>query len=192
VSNERVKARGAGCLLAAIAVVAFAACGSSTAKPASGSGSTTSQAQTSTSGSPAVVATASSTKLGPVLVDSAGKTLYTLTNTAGAPVPCTGQCLTFWPPLVLPAGATTATGAAGVTGLATVTTSGGMQVTKDGAPLYRFSADAAAGDTNGEGISSFGGTWHAVKVSAAPGAAPTSASPATAGATTSSGGYGYP
>jgi predicted lipoprotein with Yx(FWY)xxD motif len=186
--------RGAGFLLAAFAVVAFAACGSSssTAKP-SGSASTTAQPQTSTSGpqtgSPAVVMTASSAKLGPVLVDSAGKTLYTLTNAAGAPVACTGQCLTFWPPLLLPAGTTTATGAASVTGLGTVTTSGRTQVTNGGAALYRFSADAAAGDTNGEGISSFGGTWHAVKVSAASGATPTTAAPAAASPTTS--GYGY-
>jgi len=40
----------------------------------------------------------------------------------------------------------------------------GTQVTVNGAPVYTFSGDASAGSTNGEGINSFGGTWHVVKV----------------------------
>ncbi len=32
-------------------------------------------------------------------------------------------------------------------------------------PLYRYSGDSAKNDANGEGIESFGGTWHAVKAS---------------------------
>ena len=36
-------------------------------------------------------------------------------------------------------------------------------VTIDGAPVYTFQGDASAGSANGEGITSFGGTWHVVK-----------------------------
>jgi predicted lipoprotein with Yx(FWY)xxD motif len=143
-----------------------------------------------------VVMTAS-TKLGSRLVDGDGMTLYTLSN-AGKPVPCTGQCATFWPPLLLPAGTMTAMGAAGVTGLGTATANGGAQVTVNGAPVYRFSIDKKPGDTNGEGISSFGGTWHTVAatgttvattpVTAAPAA---TNPPATAPATTTTYNYGY-
>ena len=58
-----------------------------------------------------------------------------------------------------------------------------MQVTLDGHPLYHFSGDAAAGDTNGNGI---GGIWHVVPAGTATGA---SAGGTTA--TTTSGGYSY-
>ena len=175
-------------LLLPIALLGFAACGSSGSKPAAPntSPSTPTSANTSTS---AVVNMTNNSKLGALLVDAKGMTLYTLTN-AGTPVACTGQCATFWPPLLVPSGTTTAQGGAGVSGLALVPMNGGMQVTEHGDPLYRFSQDKAAGDTNGEGIKSFGGTWHAAKTTAAANASP----PTTMGTTvptTSGGGYHY-
>jgi predicted lipoprotein with Yx(FWY)xxD motif len=138
---------------------------------------------------------ASNAKDGTVLVDSAGKTLYTLTDASGKAVACTGQCLTFWPPLLLASGSTTAAGAAGITGLATVSAGGGTQVTENGLPLYHFSGDTTAGSANGEGIVSFGGTWHVVKSTAAASVTPPAATattlPAAADTTTTSGGYSY-
>jgi predicted lipoprotein with Yx(FWY)xxD motif len=174
---------------AAVMVAVLAACGSSGSKKSSGTNSTTSTtagssstSQTSGPSSTPIVKTASNPRLGTIVVDANGATLYTLTN-GGQAAPCTGGCLNAWPPLLLPAGVTTATGT-GVTGLGTVSAGGGTQVTHGGLPLYRFVQDAAAGDANGEGISSFGGVWHVVKTSGA-----------SAGGTTSSSsgrsGYGY-
>ena len=40
---------------------------------------------------------------------------------------------------------------------------GHRQVTYAGHPLYAFVGDKAAGQTNGEGIVAFGGTWHVAK-----------------------------
>ena len=40
-----------------------------------------------------------SDKLGTILADKSGMTLYTLTNN-GKAVACTGACLQAWPPLV--------------------------------------------------------------------------------------------
>jgi predicted lipoprotein with Yx(FWY)xxD motif len=188
--------RGIPLVLAVLAVTALAACGSSGSKatvkasptqPKKSTLSTTSPGSTTTGSAP-VVKTASNAKLGTILVDDQGRTLYTLTKD-GAPVECVGQCLTFWPPLLLTAGTSSATGADGVTGLGTVSTAGGTQVTVDGAPLHRFSADMAAGAANGEGISSFGGVWHVVKTGNAAGAGTTET---TNGDTTTTGsGYGY-
>ena len=39
---------------------------------------------------------------------------------------------------------------------------GTRQVTYNGHPLYLFAGDHKAGDTNGQGINTFGGTWHAL------------------------------
>ena len=39
------------------------------------------------------------------------------------------------------------------------------QVTLRGIPLYTFAGDSHRGDVNGEGIRSFGGTWHTVPAS---------------------------
>jgi predicted lipoprotein with Yx(FWY)xxD motif len=126
---------------------------------------------------------ANNPKMGALLVDTNGMTLYTLTS-AGRPVACTGQCATVWPPLLLTANATSAKG---VGGLGVVAMNGGMQVTEHGDPLYRYSGDKVAGDTNGEGINSFGGVWHVGHTTAAAGAgtANTTTPPAT-----SASGYG--
>ncbi len=66
-------------------------------------------------------------------------------------MPAPASCLTKWPALTVPAGAT-ATGGSGVTGkLGTITRAddGTLQVTYNGLPLYFFSGDSAPGDANG-------------------------------------------
>ena len=194
-SISRLARRFALPVLVIGAVVLLAACGSdsgssnaktkdstTTTKAASGSGG---------AGAAVVVKTASNPDLGTILVDADGKTLYTLTNN-GTAVPCTGPCLTAWPPLLLPAGTTTATGSSDVTDLGTTAATGGEQVTQAGLPLYRFAADMAAGEAKGEGLNSFGGVWHVVKVggaSSSGGAGATGGSDSTTSTTSMSSGY---
>ena len=191
--------RRAPFVLVAVAVVALAACGSSSStvesksKATDAPSSTTSPSVTTTASAAPVVETATNATLGQLLVDAEGKTLYTLTS-SGKAVACPESCAKFWPPLLLPAGTTSAAGGAGVTGLGTVSASGGTQVTANGLPLYRFAADSAPGDANGEGISSFGGVWHVVKASGTSGAStPDTSAPGdtVAPTTTTMGGYGY-
>src|SRR5438105_3790431 len=180
------------------ALLTLAACGSSktsvtpSAQPSAPTSTSSPSPSTTkaTGSSTPVVMTASTPKLGSVLVDAKGKTLYTLMN-GGKPVPCTGQCASFWPPLLLPPDTVTAMGASGVFGLGTATTAGGLQVTENGAPLYRFSIDKAPGDTNGEGISSFGGVWHVVKAGNDAITAPTTMPPVVTTPPTTVGYGGY-
>jgi predicted lipoprotein with Yx(FWY)xxD motif len=170
-----------------------AACGSSSTS----STSSTTKATTSTSSSgPPAVQTANNSKFGTILVDSQGRTLYTLTNN-GANVPCTGACLAVWPPSLLPSGQTTVSTGPGVSNVTAVGATGGMQVAYKGMPLYRFSGDVNAGAANGDGINSFGGIWHVVKTSGgstSSGGTTGAGSSTTAGggssSTTSGGGYG--
>jgi hypothetical protein len=83
----------------------------------------------------------------------------------------------------------------GVSNVTAVGATGGMQVAYKGLPLYRFSGDVNAGAANGDGINSFGGVWHVVKVS---GGSSSTGAPAPSGttggggttSTTSGGGYG--
>jgi len=96
-----------------------------------------------------------STDLGEIVVDGDGRTLYLFTNDtqgAGDSV-CNGDCATAWPPLTVddPAAAAAGEGVTGEMGTAT-RDDGSTQVTLNGWPLYYFQADAAPGDTNGQGV----------------------------------------
>jgi hypothetical protein len=72
------------------------------------------------------------------------------------------MCATPWPPL-LTHGTPKAGNGVKASLLGTTPRSGGAsQVTYNGHPLYMFIKDTSAGDTNGEGVSAFGGSWFAV------------------------------
>jgi predicted lipoprotein with Yx(FWY)xxD motif len=102
-----------------------------------------------------VIASAKKAKVGTVIVDAQGRTLYRFTAEGqGLPV-CTGACLSTWPPAIAP----------GTSGLpahvATVRRGDGkLQLTYDGHPLYRYSGDTSKADAKGEGV---GGQWFAVR-----------------------------
>lgn len=118
-------------------------------------------AAASGSAAAATIAVAS-TNLGEIVVDDAGRTLYLFTrDTQGAGTSvCNDECAVNWPPLLVD-GAATPTAAEGITGqLGTATRDDGTtQVTLNGWPLYTFAADAAPGDTNGQGVND---AWFAV------------------------------
>jgi predicted lipoprotein with Yx(FWY)xxD motif len=168
--------------LGAAAAIALAACGGSSDNSSSKK-STTSTTKKSSGAATAVVKTANSAMLGTIVVTQDGKTVYTLTN-AGQQVPCSGACLQVWPAVMATGGKATGTG------VKNVGTTASGQVTIDGAPVYTFSGDSAAGSTNGEGINSFGGTWNVVKASGSSGSGGAGTS-STTPATTARSGSGY-
>lgn len=99
--------------------------------------------------------------LGEIIVDAAGRTVYAFTSdTAGEPT-CYDDCATAWPPLVVTDAAALSAGAGlDASKLTTVDrTDGTKQVKYGDRPLYYFASDAAAGDTNGQGLFSM---WYAV------------------------------
>jgi predicted lipoprotein with Yx(FWY)xxD motif len=111
------------------------------------------------SGASAVTIKATSSPLGTILVDQDGKTLYLFEADSQNKSNCSGGCLSLWPPVDADGKATAGSGVtAGMIG----TAAGSSQVTYAGHPLYWFSGDTAAGDTNGEGLTDFGGAWYAV------------------------------
>jgi predicted lipoprotein with Yx(FWY)xxD motif len=107
---------------------------------------------------------AKSASLGSYLAAPDGKTLYTLSSDPTDKSTCEGACATAWPPLLIAANGkitqpTTVMGTFGIIKRA----DGTHQVAFDGHPLYKFIKDTAPGQTNGEGIVAFGGTWHVAK-----------------------------
>jgi predicted lipoprotein with Yx(FWY)xxD motif len=133
-------------------IVVLAACSSS------GASSAPSAAAPSEAPAAAATVALADSPLGKILVDAAGKTLYMFEkDTDGTPT-CYDDCATNWPALVVPGAATAGDGVTAA--LTTVArTDGAMQVKAGEFPLYYFAADAAAGDTNGQGV---GGIWFVV------------------------------
>jgi predicted lipoprotein with Yx(FWY)xxD motif len=82
-----------------------------------------------------------------------GMTVYTFTkDTANSgKSACTSACIATWPALTVPAGTkpSAGSGAGGKIGTITRQDDGKLQVTYNGLPLYFFSGDHAAGDSNG-------------------------------------------
>ncbi len=143
-------------VLASLTLVA-AACGGSDGGSATASPSAT----TAKAASAATVAAANS-DLGNVLVDAQGRTLYRFGADMGTMSACSDACARNWPPLVASGTATVGHGAkASLLGVNT-RSDGRQQVTYNGHPLYRFAGDRKAGDTNGQNVNAFGGTWSAL------------------------------
>jgi predicted lipoprotein with Yx(FWY)xxD motif len=113
------------------------------------------------------------TKLGRILVDARGRTLYEFRkDKRGGRSRCSGDCAADWPPLTT-SGRPRAGAGVSARLLGTVRRRGGArQVTYDGHPLYRFFADGGPGDTNGQGLKAFGARWYAMKASGARAGAP--------------------
>jgi len=109
----------------------------------------------------AVVSTETS-RLGRILVNGQGRTLYLFEKDRNGKSACAGQCATFWPPLIV-TGKPRAAGGAKSSLLGTVRRADGrLQVTYNHHPLYRFAKDVKRGQTNGEGLDAFGAEWYVV------------------------------
>ena len=155
-----------------------AACGSSKTKAATAPAAVT----TTPAGVVVNVATA---KLGKILVNTQGRTLYTFDPENSGTIVCLTGCVDTWPPDLSTAGSAPTAGTGVTVAIATIARpDGGTQVTAGGHPLYTYSGDKAAGDTNGDGIA---GKWHAARPSGSTG----SAAPAPAATPTTQVGYKY-
>ena len=150
------KAFAAVALLAALTVV-LAACGGGNDDGGSGTAATPAPATTAAPAAGGVTVAVTSSKLGDILVDGDGRTLYAFTKDQGDKSVCSGQCADNWPALT--GDATAGTGAQAGLLSAAMQADGSNQVTYGGKLLYHFAGDAKAGDTNGQGV---GKVWFVV------------------------------
>ena len=161
----------AGAAAVLLATLVLAGCGSGASATAQAAPAKTA------SGHPATVDVANNSKLGKILVDSQGRTLYLFQKDSGSTSSCTGACAAAWPPL-RSSGSPVVLGAANASLAGTTARSDGKpQATYNGHPLYSFVMDTKSGDTNGEGLTAFGGTWFAVSPAGNPVRPPAPAAP---------------
>jgi predicted lipoprotein with Yx(FWY)xxD motif len=101
-------------------------------------------------------------KLGTVLVNSKGLTLYMFVPDKQKKVTCVGPCALVWPPAKLKAGQkAVATGQAKQKLIASDRNpSGGKVVTYNKWPLYTYVADTKPGQASGQALNLNGGLWY--------------------------------
>lgn len=121
-------------------------------------------------GSPARIAAADVPGFGAALTDQDGMTLYLFTKDTKAPskATCADACADMWPPLLAADGLRVSGMDKALMGTVT-RPDGRTQVTVGGWPVYRFTGDAAAGQTNGHGI---GGRWFVIEPAGCKSSAP--------------------
>jgi predicted lipoprotein with Yx(FWY)xxD motif len=165
------KSRSVTYAVAAAALATIAAgCGSSSsggnqALQPAGGGSTSSAHTTGL--------TTRSTSLGTVVADSKGNTVYELVGNPASNSKCSAACMAIWPPVM----------------------SGGKIAVVHGHPVFTYTGDSSAGQTNGQGLTDTWGKWLALDTQGQPVAGSGGGSATTPSSAPSSasggGGYGY-
>jgi predicted lipoprotein with Yx(FWY)xxD motif len=156
-------------LLALAAALALAGCGSSDDESGGaygGKGSSASRTEKTTPGAEsgaAVLTVASAPKVGAILVDAQGFTVYDFHRDRGAKSSCYGACAKVWPPVTTEGAPQSGEGASSSKLGTTKREDGTMQVTYAGRPLYTYTSDQKPGEANGQDIDSFGAEWYALQ-----------------------------
>jgi predicted lipoprotein with Yx(FWY)xxD motif len=141
-------------LLAVLVVAALAALAIVSVASSSGSSHSSPRAKRSMA-----IVSVRRTKLGRILVDGSGRTLYLFEKDRHGRSKCSGACAKGWPPLMTH-GKPRAEHGAVARLLGTTRRASGTQVSYAHHPLYRFVGDTRAGQTNGEGSKAFGAEWY--------------------------------
>ena len=189
--ESRVSSRGAKLAGVAVALIltasACASGGHSSSKSSTGAAGASASGTMAAGAATTVVA--HSGPMGTFLTDSSGKTLYMFASDTASKSTCAAACTGTWPPLAT-TGTATASGGVDTAKLGTITRSDGTkQVTYAGHPLYYYTGDTKAGDTNGQGSNLFGAKWWLLATSGSP-ITGSGSSSSSGGSSSSSGGGG--
>jgi predicted lipoprotein with Yx(FWY)xxD motif len=113
---------------------------------------------------PIVTSAKNTTLATAIILNTHGRTLYSLKPETTHHLLCTGVCLKAWFPLTVKSTHTKLVAGKGVQGHLAVfkRPEGKLQVTLRGMPLYTFVGDTGKNQDNGENIPDNGGVWHAV------------------------------
>jgi predicted lipoprotein with Yx(FWY)xxD motif len=99
------------------------------------------------------------TRLGTILVDSKGITLYDFVKDRGTTSVCYGACAALWPPLLTHGKPVAGPGVRASLLGTTRRKDGKLEVTYGGHPLYYFVTDRKPGQLTGQALNQFGAPW---------------------------------
>jgi predicted lipoprotein with Yx(FWY)xxD motif len=142
---------------AGAATLLVAACGSSSSSSVIASPSSNPSPSPAAAG--ATIAVATNSRLGQILVDGKGITVYLFVKDSGTSSTCYTSCAQVWPPVLTSGPPQPGTGVTASLLGTTTRTDGQVEVTYAGHPLYYFVSDKQPGDATGQGIDNFGGLW---------------------------------
>jgi predicted lipoprotein with Yx(FWY)xxD motif len=163
-----MKLRTASALAALAATLVVAGCGSDDSTTASSAGAKQSDSysydygaeKTPTPGAGSETGVALTVKAtNGMLADAEGRTLYLWEADQGEQSACDGPCAEAWPPLTTDGKPAAGEGVDASLLGTSKRADGTLGVTYAGHPLYYFSGDQAAGETNGKGSDGFGAKW---------------------------------
>jgi predicted lipoprotein with Yx(FWY)xxD motif len=126
----------------------------------SGSSAPKTPAATGTGGAPLHVTT--DRKLGKIIVDAKGRTLYDFVIDKGTTSVCYGACASLWPPYLTTAKPVAGSGVSAALIGTTKRKDGSTEVTYAGHPLYYYAPDRTRGQITGQALNQFGAPWYAL------------------------------
>ena len=121
----------------------------------------------STRAAPVRISTRTVPKLGVVLVNAKGRTLYMFVPDKQSKVTCVKTCAAVWPPVKIASGAKAVAGGQAKASLlgSDRNPSGGRVVTYNKWPLYTYVTDTKPGQTTGQAVNNSGGKWYVLSPS---------------------------
>jgi predicted lipoprotein with Yx(FWY)xxD motif len=143
---------------AAAVALAIAGCGGAsygTSAPTAGGGSGAGK-----TGGGAPVDVVANAKLGKILVDGNGRTLYDFPIDRGTKSVCYGACASLWPPYLTKGAPKAGPGARATLIGTTRRRDGATEVTYAGHPLYYYAPDRSRGQITGQALNQFGAPWY--------------------------------
>jgi predicted lipoprotein with Yx(FWY)xxD motif len=151
----------AGFALGLIALIAVAGCGgSSSSTTASSTEAAATSTTASTGGGAGTIDVADNPKLGQVLVDSQGHTVYMFEKDESDESYCNGSCAKVWPPVTAKGQPKAGSGVSSSKLTTLKRDDGSTQVVFDGHPLYTYVKDEDTEDAYGNGLDQFGAEWY--------------------------------
>lgn len=154
----------AGLAFGLFGLIALAGCGSS--DNSTTAADTTAAATPTGSGSSATtIDVADNPKLGQILVDSRGHTVYMFEKDESDESYCNGSCAKVWPPVTTKGQPKAGSGVSASKLTTLKRDDGSMQVVFDGHPVYTYVKDEDTEDAYGNGLDQFGAEWYGLRPS---------------------------
>jgi predicted lipoprotein with Yx(FWY)xxD motif len=101
-------------------------------------------------------------KLGKIIVDAKGRTLYDFVIDKGTTSVCYGACASLWPPYTTNGKPVAGSGVSSALIGTTKRKDGSTEVTYAGHPLYDYAPDQKRGQITGQALNQFGAPWYAL------------------------------